>query len=138
MSVKIDVEYEGDLHCRSVHGPSGSPVCTDAPVDNGGRGELFSPTDLVAAGLGSCILTIMGLVGRKSGVDMTGATATVVKEMAASPSRRIGALLVEIRPPKATEISPELRGRLERAAGKCPVKESLHPDTVVELKWVWG
>ena len=92
MAVTIDVEYVGDLHCEAVHGPSGIRLMTDAPVDNGGKGEAFSPTDLAATALGTCLVTIMGIVAQRHGWDLTGTRVRVVKEMTAVPMRRIGAL----------------------------------------------
>ncbi len=133
--VAMELEYQGDLHCRATHGPSGRVLETDAPVDNQGRGESFSPTDLLATALGSCILTVMGIAARTHGVDMTGATARVEKEMAAAPVRRVGRLTVEVRVPG--EVGADDRLKLERAAHTCPVHKSLHPDveTVVTFRW---
>jgi len=135
MAVEIDVEYQGDLHCRAVHGPSQGILTTDAPVDNGGKGELFSPTDLVAAGLGSCILTVMGLVARRRDIDLTGATARVTKEMARAPVRRIGRLTVTVTFPGTLTLSAEDRLLLEKTADLCPVKQSLHPDLAVVIRF---
>ncbi|MFQ5599684.1 MAG: OsmC family protein [Candidatus Krumholzibacteriia bacterium] len=134
MSVKIDVTYEGDLHCVAIHGPSGDRLPTDAPVDNQGRGEHFSPTDLVAGALGTCMLTIMGLAARNHDIDMTGSRATVIKEMSAVPRRHISKLTVEIRLP--ARLDAQSRTILERAALGCPVHASLGPDTEVELTFV--
>ncbi len=134
--VAIELEYQGDLHCRAVHGSSGVVLETDAPVDNQGRGESFSPTDLVATALGSCILTVMGIAARARGIEMAGATARVEKEMAAAPVRRIAKLAVEVRVPG--EVGVEDRVRLERAAHSCPVHGSLHPDVEVVVRFVWG
>ena len=83
--VSIQLEYQGDLHCRAVHGPSGTELSTDAPKDNQGKGESFSPTDLVATALGACMLTIMGIQARTLGINIDGTTATVDKEMTATP-----------------------------------------------------
>src|SRR5277367_6506036 len=79
--VAIQFEYQGDLHCKAVHCPSGTELSTDAPKDNQGRGESFSPTDLVATALGTCILTTMGIMARTLKIDVVGSTATVEKEM---------------------------------------------------------
>src|SRR3978361_2262168 len=124
--VAIELEYQGDLHCKAVHGPSSTELNTDAPKDNQGRGESFSPTDLVATALGSCMLTVMGIAARSLDVDMTGARAIVEKEMTATPPRRIASLTFKIHMPPA--VSPENQERLERAAHTCPVHKSLHPD----------
>lgn len=124
--VQIDVEYKGDLHCELTHGPSGSMVQTDAPKDNEGKGEAFSPTDMVAGALGACMLTIMGIVARRHGLNMTGAKAHVEKGMVADPVRRIGKLPIVITLPAG--LSPKDRQILETAALTCPVHKSLHPD----------
>jgi putative redox protein len=134
--VLIQLEYEGDLHCRAVHGPSGTVLSTDAPKDNQGRGESFSPTDLVATALGGCILTIMGIMARTLKIDLAGTTAIVEKEMASTPVRRIQRLAVKIHVPH--EISEENRLKLERAAHTCPVHQSLHPEIEKPIEFVWG
>ena len=134
--VRIQTEYQGDLHCTSVHTPSQTELATDAPVDNQGRGESFSPTDLTATSLGTCMLTTMGIVARTLNVDLPGATATVEKEMSGTPPRRINRLTVAIRVPRTT--SPENQQRLENAAHTCPVKKSLHPDIETPIEFVWG
>lgn len=135
MAVEIDITYEGDLHCTAVHGPSGERLRTDAPLDNGGKGELFSPTDLLATALGTCVVTVMGLVAGRLGLDISGTRVHVVKEMAAQPVRRVGSLLVTITLPAGCVLSQEDRARLERAVDICPVKQSLHPDTWVEVQF---
>ncbi len=134
--VAIQFEYQGDLHCRAIHGPSGSELNTDAPKDNQGRGEGFSPTDLVATALGTCMLTVMGIAARTLNIDISGATATVEKEMTAAPPRRIESLTVRIRVPQS--ISAENRQKLERAAHTCPVHKSLHPDIQTPIEFTWG
>jgi putative redox protein len=134
--VRIQTEYQGDLHCTSVHTPSNTELATDAPVDNQGRGESFSPTDLVATSLGTCMLTTMGIVARTLDFDLTRATATVEKEMSTTPPRKVSRLNVAIRVPRTT--SPENQQRLENAAHTCPVKKSLHPDIETPIDFVWG
>ncbi len=134
--VAIQVKYEGDLHCRAVHGPSGSELTTDAPTDNQGRGESFSPTDLVATALGTCMLTVMGILARTLGIDIAGATATVEKEMTATPPRRIQRLTVKIHLSQAHSF--ENREKLERAVRTCPVHRSLHPDVEIPIEFSWG
>jgi putative redox protein len=134
--VSIQLEYEGDLHCRAVHGPSGTVLATDAPKDNQGRGESFSPTDLVATALGSCILTVMGILARTLEIDLAGTTATVGKEMMSAPVRRIQRLSVKINVPH--QVSAENKLKLERAAHTCPVHQSLHPDVEKPIEFVWG
>ncbi|MGD1063694.1 MAG: OsmC family protein [Terracidiphilus sp.] len=133
--VNIQVEYQGDLHCKATHGPSGAELSTDAPKDNQGRGESFSPTDLVATALGTCMLTIMGIAARTLNIDITGATATVEKEMTAALPRRIQRLAVRICVPHAP--SPADREKLERAAYTCPVHKSLHLDVQIPIEFTW-
>jgi len=130
--VKMHVEYQGDLHCQLTHESSGTVIYTDAPKDNMGRGESFSPTDLVSVGLASCILTTVGIAARNSSRDipMEGARASVVKEMTANP-RRIGRLTVEIDIPYA--LSTEDLKFVENVAKTCPVHRSLHPDIQLDI-----
>jgi putative redox protein len=134
--VAIQLEYQGDLHCKAVHGPSQTELATDAPTDNQGRGESFSPTDLVATALGSCMLTVMGIMARTLSLDIAGTTATVEKEMTTSAPRRIASLAVEIHVPHA--LSAENQQKLERAAHTCPVHKSLHPDIETPIHFTWG
>jgi len=134
--VAIQVEYQGDLHCKAVHGPSGTELTTDAPKDNQGRGESFSPTDIVATALGSCILSVMGILARTLEVDITGATAHVEKEMTTTAPRMIASLTVRVQMPHG--ISPENQAKFERAAHTCPVHKSLHPDVKAPIEFVWG
>lgn len=119
------MEYEGGLHCRLVHGPSGSVLPTDAPKDNMGKGEAFSPTDLVASALGSCMLTTMAIYGQKNGIEIKGAKADVTKEMSQDAPRRIVRLAVDIRMPK--NLTADQRATLEKVALGCPVTKSLDP-----------
>jgi putative redox protein len=134
--VEVRISYEGGLRCRAAHGPSGDTLTTDAPVDNMGQGKAFSPTDLVATALGTCMMTIMGIAARHMGVDLRGATATVTKEMVTAPVRRIGKLAVTIEVPG--KLSDEQKQKLQNAAMTCPVHKSLHPDVQlpVEFRWV--
>ncbi len=128
------VKYKGDLRTEAVHLGSGSAIVTDAPVDNQGKGEAFSPTDLVATALGSCMLTIMGIVARRDGIDIEDATAEVEKIMSKSP-RRIGEIKVRLifkGPLKDIE-----RGKLERAARTCPVSGSLHDELKETIEFVY-
>ncbi len=138
MSVSIDIVYEGDLHCQATHVPSGRTLQTDAPVDNGGKGATFSPTDLVATALGSCLLTVMDLVAKRNNLDLRGTRLRVVKEMTTEPPRRISALTVRVELPAGTVVSEVDRVKLEKAAGYCPVKLSLHPDIKVTLEFVYA
>lgn len=131
--VKIDVTYEGDLHCRVKHGPSGMEITTDAPVDNQGKGEAFSPTDLAAAAMGSCMLTIMGIFAKKNDVHLEGAQAEVLKEMAQEPARRIKRITITFRMPKG--IPEARRDALKRIALTCPVHKSFHPDVEIPISF---
>jgi uncharacterized OsmC-like protein len=133
--VEITIDYQGDLHCEAVHGPSGDKLATDAPVDNQGRGEAFSPTDLVATALGACMATVMGIVARRKGLELAGMKVRVGKTMSADAPRRIARLDVELRVPLAAD-HPD-RGMLEAAALACPVHQSLHPSIVTVLDWQW-
>ena len=134
--VTIAMKYTGQLHCEAVHGPSATILTTDAPRDNMGLGASFSPTDLVATALGTCILTTMGIAANKLKLNIDGATATVEKHMVVEPYRRIGKLVTEIIMP--TGIPVEAREKLEKAAHTCPVHKSLHPDTEAPIRIVWG
>ena len=136
MSVRVEVRYEGELHTRAAHGPSGATLETDAPKDNEGKGESFSPTDLLATALGTCMLTVMGILARRKGWDMKGARASVDKHMVADPVRRIGRLVVRFEMPSG--IPDDARKPLERAAHTCPVHQSLHPEVKVETTFVWA
>lgn len=124
--VEVVVTYEGKLHTTASHGPSGATLATDAPKDNEGLGEAFSPTDLVATALGACMLSVMGIYARRHNLALEGAKATVHKHMVADPVRRIGTLEVVIEMPAG--LAPETRAVLERVAHTCPVHRSLHPD----------
>ncbi len=133
--VIIESIYEGNLRTSVTHAPSRASFRTDAPKDNQGRGESFSPTDLVATALGSCMLTTMGIVARRHGWAMEGATARVEKIMVADPRRRIGKLACRIRLPG--RLPPAAREVLEQTAHACPVHESLHPRTEVALEFLY-
>ncbi|MFN8361229.1 MAG: OsmC family protein [Candidatus Kapaibacterium sp.] len=128
--VQITISYEGDLHCSLVHVPSGAGVETDAPIDNHGRGESFSPTDMVAGALGACMATLMGIKARDKDIDITGTTVNVFKEMTSQPVRRIGRLIVDILLPK--EYSEAEMTILKNAALTCPVMKSINADIIVE------
>jgi putative redox protein len=133
MGVEISIEYQGSLHCIAKHSLSGQSIITDAPLDNGGKGEAFSPTDLVGAALGTCIITVMDLVARRSGIDLVGTKIQVIKEMTSIPIRRIGKLAVILTYPKGLSLSEVDKKKLEKAAHTCPVKQSLHQDVEVEV-----
>lgn len=137
MAVEINIVYEGGLHCTAVHGPSKQKLGTDAPVDNGGTGSAFSPTDLVATALGTCMATIMGLVAKRNHLDIDGLKVQVLKEMVAEPTRRIGSLKTRIVFPAGKALSAADRAKLEAAAKVCPVKQSLHPDVQTPVEFVY-
>jgi len=134
--VQINVSYDGQLRCTATHGPSGNTLITDAPADNMGKGESFSPTDLVATALATCVLTTMGIVAQRHNLDMAGATASVTKEMVTTPIRRIGRLALSVRVPR--KLSPDDQQRLENAAHTCPVHKSLSPDVEKPISFTWG
>ncbi|RAK68127.1 OsmC family protein [Hymenobacter edaphi] len=117
--------YAGQLRTDATHVASGTTIHTDAPVDNHGRGESFSPTDLVSASLGACMMTIMGIVAERQGLDLRGVTWNVTKHMAAEP-RRIAEIEVAFQMP--TALSAKERATLENAARTCPVALSLNPE----------
>lgn len=133
--VEISVVYEGDLHCKVMHGPSGASFTTDAPKDNQGKGESFSPTDLVATALGGCMATIMGIAARNLQLDIRGTKVTVRKEMQNSPVRRIASLTVHIHVPAKVTIAQ--KQKLIDAARSCPVHKSLHPDVATPIEFTW-
>lgn len=128
------VLYEGQLRCRAIHVKSGTLLSTDAPTDNEGKGESFSPTDLVATALGSCMLTIMGIAARKHDISLKGATTEVTKIMKSNP-RRIARIEVIIQMP--SHYSKKERAILEKAAHGCPVAQSLHPDLKEVISFVY-
>ncbi len=123
--LKITATHQCDLCCTATHGPSSSTLSTDAPTDNQGLGRYFSPTDLVATGLGTCILTVTAIVAERHNLSLAGATIEVEKEMSANP-RRIGRLPVKLTLPG--QFTDKQKVFLERAAHSCPVHNSLHPD----------
>lgn len=133
--VRIDIAFEGSLRCRATHGPSGSVLETDAPVDNCGRGERFSPTDLVATALGACLATLMGIVAERDGIALRGLGVTVEKEMVADPDRRIGRLGATVQMPGG--LAPAQRRKLEAAARACPVAKSLGERVRVEMAFLY-
>jgi uncharacterized OsmC-like protein len=134
--VQVSSIYEGGLRCRATHGPSGTTLVTDAPVDNHGKGESFSPTDLVATALGACMMTVMGIVAERHGIDLTGMKVETVKEMTKQPPRRIASLRTRLTVPLPPD-HPE-RAVLEKAAHSCPVHASLHPEIDAAVEFVWA
>lgn len=129
------VTYTGNLRTTCLHVISGSQFVTDAPTDNHGMGQSFSPTDTVATGLAACMLTVMGIKASSLEVDLTNSTAEVTKHMAPDP-RRISRIQVELQLPAG--VSDKNRKILEHTANTCPVHQSLHPDIerVITYHWV--
>jgi uncharacterized OsmC-like protein len=130
--VRIQLQYQGGLRTTATHEPSGNTLNTDAPLDNNGRGEAFSPTDLVATALGACMATVMGIVAERKGISMEG----LRKHMSEDAPRRISKLEVDLHMPVSAS-HPE-RKLLESAARGCPVHHSLHPDIVTVFNWTWS
>ena len=130
---QINSTYSGDLRCASLHGPSGSALETDAPTDNQGKGERFSPTDLVATALSTCILTIMGIVAERHDWNLKGCTARVEKVMTSEAPRKIAQLEVWIELP--AHLDEKARKVLRKAAENCPVKLSLEGAVAMQLHW---
>jgi putative redox protein len=133
--VTFTVTYDGALRCSATHGPSGTVLVTDAPKDNHGRGESFSPTDLVATSLATCVLTTMAILTRTEGLALEGIRAEVEKHMTTTPPRRIARLVVRLHMPRG--IPATARAKLEKIAHACPVALSLHPDITQEISLVY-
>lgn len=133
--VAISVVYLGDLRCKALHKPSGSEIMTDAPVDNKGKGQNFSPTDLMATALASCIATVLGIYSKNLNWDLKGMRIEVQKEMSKTPPRRIGSLVTNIWLP--LKYSDEAKAKIEEIAHSCPVHLSLHPDIHAPINLHW-
>jgi len=133
--VAINIEYVGNLHCKATHVPSGVELITDAPADNMGKGETFSPTDLVATALGTCILTVMGTKAQSMGIDLAGSTVVVDKEMTSDP-RRISRLATSVVVPH--QIADRDRKVLEAAAFTCPVHKSMSSEVAMPITFEWS
>lgn len=131
----ISATYLGNLRVESVHNQSGAKIVTDAPSDNHGQGQAFSPTDLCAAALGACAMTIIGLYAQNHGLDVTGAKMEITKTMSANP-RRIGRLEVIFHMPDRPYTEKQ-KASIERAAHTCPVHLSLHPDMEQVFTFHW-
>ena len=129
---KANIIYKNNLRTEAEHIASAQKIITDAPIDNNGKGEAFSPTDLVATALGSCMITIMAIAAEKHGIDISGTNASVKKEMCSNP-RRISEIIVDINMGK--NIDKKDRKRLEKAALACPVHKSLHPDMAKKIQF---
>lgn len=133
---EYEIFYEGNLSTRCVHLENQDVIFTDAPKDNQGEGKKFSPTDLLAAAWGSCIMTIMGIHARRLKVDLKGSKARVVKIMHTTPPRRVAKLEFYFECPH--EVPMEIARQLEQGGAQCPVHLSLHPDIIEELHFTWG
>ncbi len=131
--VEINTTYSGGLHCKAIHKPSGALIETDAPTDNRGKGESFSPTDLLAASLAVCYLTTMGIAAEDRGIKMEGTTCRIEKHMSHDTPRRIVKLNAEVTFPAG--IPFDKRGILEAVAIHCPVAKSINPEIDVDLKF---
>lgn len=134
--VEVDIVYQGELRCKAEHLDSGVEIITDAPLDNHGKGQSFSPTDLLAVSLGSCILTVMGIVAARDSINLIGTKVKVTKEMVNKPLRRIGKIAVTINVPH--KITAEEQQKLEAVAATCPVKNSLHPEIEILVTYNWA
>ena len=129
----VSCRYRGELRCEATHHGSGAVLITDAPIDNAGKGEEFSPTDLLATSVATCMLTIMGITARSRNWSLEGSTAEVDKQMTQSAPRKVAKLRVHLKLPQ--QLSNEQRALLQRVAEQCPVKRSLDPSIELELIW---
>jgi len=130
------IVYNGALRCESIHLQSKTPIETDAPTDNRGKGERFSPTDLTATSLGLCLLTTMAIKATDMGIELEGATADVKKVMSSDAPRRIVKIIASVKLPKL-ELSDRDKAVLEATGNGCPVARSLHPDIEQEISYSW-
>ena len=131
----ISTIYMGELRCKSTHLQSGNVLLTDAPTDNNGKGEAFSPTDTLAAALGTCMVTIMGIKARDLDIDITDTTLNITKIMAQNP-RRVGEVKIEFNI-CYDKMDEEHKEQLEKAALNCPVAKSVHPDLVQSVGFTY-
>ena len=129
----VSCRYRGELRCEATHHGSGAVLITDAPIDNAGKGEEFSPTDLLATSVATCMLTIMGITAKSRNWSIEGSTADVEKQMTQSGPRKVEKLRVHLKLPQ--QLSNEQRSLLQRVAEQCPVKRSLDPSIQLELFW---
>jgi putative redox protein len=132
----IKTIYAGNLRTKATHVASSNTLITDAPVDNNGKGEAFSPTDLTCASLGSCMMTIMGIVAEREGIELKGTEMEITKTMVANP-RRISKIQVDFTLVSREPLTEVQKEKLERAARTCPVALSLHPDIEQEANFNW-
>ncbi len=133
----VKTSYLGDLRTESIHLKSGSQLVTDAPTDNMGKGEAFSPTDLLATATGTCMLTTMAIVAQRDGIELAGSSAEVTKIMSQTPPRKVARLEINLQLKTNIVLTEEQIKKLENTAHKCPVSLSLHPEVeqVVSFEW---
>ena len=133
----VKVTYLGNLRTNSMHLQSGNQLITDAPTDNMGKGEAFSPTDLLATATGTCILTTMAIVAQRDGIELMNSEVEVTKIMTQTPPRRVARLKINLKMKANVVLSDEQKKKLENTAHKCPVSLSLHPDVEQVLSFEW-
>lgn len=134
--ITIETKYLGDLRTENIHVQSGAQIITDAPCDNRGKGQSFSPTDLLATALGNCIMTIMGIKAMDNGIDIVGTRLEITKIMANDP-RRVAEVIVEFFFPQDKSYTEEEKRLVESVAGTSPVPLSVHPDMKQTIKFNW-
>jgi len=131
------IVYKGQLRCECTHLQSGTVIETDAPTDNRGKGERFSPTDTVCVALATCIITTMGIKAQDMNIELANTTISVKKHMLSDP-RRIGRIDVTLNFPAGLQLDEKDRIILERVGDNCPVMKSLHPDLQTNVEYIWG
>ena len=129
-------QYLGNLRTEIEHIQSGNKIITDAPLDNNGKGEFFSPTDMFSSSLGSCMLTIIGIAANTHGFSIDGTTLEIEKIMAANP-RRVAEIKIEVHFPKEANYTDKQKRIIEAAAKTCPVANSLHPDVIKNITYIY-
>ncbi len=134
----VKTVYLGELRTESIHLQSNNTLITDAPTDNMGKGEAFSPTDLVATATGSCMLTTMAIVAQRDHIELAGSTVEVTKIMSPTPPRRIARLEIQLSMKTNVVLTPEQVKKLEHTAHKCPVSLSLHPEVEQVITFAWA
>ena len=133
---KMRTQYLGNLRTEIEHIQSGNKIITDAPLDNNGKGEFFSPTDMFASSLGSCMLTIIGIAANTHGFSIDGTTLEIEKIMAANP-RRVAEIKIDVHFPKDANYTDKQKRIIEAAAKTCPVANSLHPDVIKNINYIY-
>jgi putative redox protein len=130
---QMTAEYMGELRTNGTHIKSGKTIVTDAPTDNNGKGDAYSPTDLVSAALCNCMITIMGITANRENIPLTGIKATIEKIMTAQPPRKIAKIKIDFMHPSPELLNAKQADLLKHAAHTCPVALSLHPEIVQEV-----